>query len=298
MRRGTLLAGGAYVIWGVLPIYWKAMASVSPQEILVHRILWSLVVCLILLAALKNWQWLRDGLRHPAVFRVSMVTAVLLAVNWLTYIWATNNDHIVEASLGYFITPLVNVLLGIVILHERLRVGQLAAILVATLGVIYLIVNAGGLLWISFALALSFGIYGLLRKTSKLGSLEGLSIEMMILTLPAALFLLMLAGRGESAFATQSWVVTLLLASTGIVTAGPLLLFASGARLVPLTTLGVLQYLAPTLQFLIGVLIYGEPFTHTRLIGFGIIWAALAIYTAEGFLRRRRQRQLLPTPSP
>ena len=298
MRRGTLLAGGAYVIWGVLPIYWKAMASVSPQEILVHRILWSLVVCLILLAALKNWQWLRDGLRHPAVFRVSMVTAVLLAVNWLTYIWATNNDHIVEASLGYFITPLVNVLLGIVILHERLRVGQLAAILVATLGVIYLIVNAGGLLWISFALALSFGIYGLLRKTSKLGSLEGLCIEMMILTLPAALFLLMLAGRGESAFATQSWAVTLLLASTGIVTAGPLLLFASGARLVPLTTLGVLQYLAPTLQFLIGVLIYGEPFTHTRLIGFGIIWAALAIYTAEGFLRRRRQRQLLPTPSP
>ena len=298
MRRGTLLAGGAYVIWGVLPIYWKAMASVSPQEILVHRILWSLVVCLILLAALKNWQWLRDGLRHPAVFRVSMVTAVLLAVNWLTYIWATNNDHIVEASLGYFITPLVNVLLGIVILHERLRVGQLAAILVATLGVIYLIVNAGGLLWISFALALSFGIYGLMRKTSKLGSLEGLSIEMMILTLPAALFLLMLAGRGESAFATQSWAVTLLLASTGIVTAGPLLLFASGARLVPLTTLGVLQYLAPTLQFLIGVLIYGEPFTHTRLIGFGIIWAALAIYTAEGFLRRRRQRQLLPTPSP
>ena len=297
MRRGTLLAGGAYVIWGVLPIYWKAMASVSPQEILVHRILWSLVVCLILLAALKNWQWLRDGLRHPAVFRVSMVTAVLLAVNWLTYIWATNNDHIVEASLGYFITPLVNVLLGIVILHERLRVGQLAAILVATLGVIYLIVNAGGLLWISFALALSFGIYGLLRKTSKLGSLEGLSIEMMILTLPAAAFLLFLAGQGQSAFATQSWSVTLLLALTGVVTAGPLLLFAAGARLVPLTTLGVLQYLAPTLQFLIGVLIYGEAFSHTRLIGFGIIWIALAIYTAEGFAMRRRQRQLLATVS-
>lgn len=293
MRRGTLLAGGAYVIWGVLPIYWKALSSVSPQEILVHRILWSVVVCLALLALRKNWRWLRDGLRHPAVFRVSVITAVLLAANWLTYIWATNNEHIVEASLGYFITPLVNVLLGIVILRERLRVGQLAAILVATLGVIYLIVNAGGLLWISFTLALSFGIYGLLRKTSKLGSLEGLSIEMMILTLPAAVFLLMLAGRGESAFATQSWKVTLLLASTGIVTAGPLLLFASGARLVPLTTLGVLQYLAPTLQFLIGVLIYGEAFTHVRLIGFGIIWVALAIYTAEGFLRRRRQRQLL-----
>ena len=297
MRRGALMAGGAYVIWGLLPIYWKALATVSPGEILVHRILWSVVVCLALLALRRNWRWLRDGLRHPAAFRVSLVTALLLAVNWLVYIWAANSGHLVEASLGYFITPLINVLLGTVILHERLRSGQLAAILVATLGVIYLIVNAGGLLWISFTLALTFGIYGLLRKTSKLGSLEGLSIEMMILTLPAAAFLLFLAGQGQSAFATQSLSVTLLLALTGVVTAGPLLLFAAGARLVPLTTLGVLQYLAPTLQFLIGVLIYGEAFSHTRLIGFGIIWIALAIYTAEGFAMRRRQRQLLATVS-
>lgn len=293
MRRGTLLAGSAYVLWGLLPIYWKALSSVAPAEILVHRILWSVVICLVLLALRKNWGWLRDGLRHPAAFRVSVVTAVLLAVNWLVYIWATNNGHIVESSLGYFINPLVNVLLGTVILHERLRLGQLAAILVATLGVIYLILNAGGLLWISFTLALSFGVYGLLRKTSKLGSLEGLSIEMMILSLPALAFFLLLASRGESGFATQSWTVTLLLVMTGVVTAGPLLLFASGARLVPLTTLGVLQYLAPTLQFLIGVLIYGEAFTQTRLIGFSIIWLALAIYTAEGFIRRRRRRQLL-----
>ncbi len=292
------MAGSAYVIWGLLPIYWKALSSVSPQEILVHRILWSMLVCLALLALRKNWRWLRDGLRHPAAFRVSVITAVLLAINWLIYIWATNNAHIVEASLGYFITPLVSVLLGVVILHERLRIGQLAAILVAALGVIYLIVNADGLLWISFSLALSFGIYGLLRKTSHLGSLEGLSIEMIILTLPAAIFLLLLAGRGESAFATQSWTVTILLALTGVLTAGPLLLFASGARLVPLTALGVLQYLTPTLQFLIGVLIYGEPFTRTRLVGFSIIWGALAIYTAEIFLTRRRQRQLLPIPGP
>ena len=293
MRRGTLLAGSAYVIWGLLPLYWKALSSVSPQEILVHRILWSLMVCLLLLAVLKNWQWLRDGIRHPAVFRISVFTALLLAVNWLTYIWATNNGHIVEASLGYFITPLVNVLLGLVILRERLRLGQLAAIAIAALGVVYLIANAGGLLWISFTLALSFGVYGLLRKTSKLGSLEGLSIEMMLLSLPAAVFLLLMVGQGQSAFATQSWTVTMLLALTGVVTAGPLLLFASGARLVPLTTLGVLQYLAPTLQFLIGVVIYREPFTQTRLIGFGIIWVALAIYSVEGFVRRRRQRQLI-----
>ena len=291
------MAGSAYVIWGLLPIYWRALATVTPGEILVHRILWSLVVCLLLLALRKNWGWLRDGLRNPAGFRVSVITAVLLAINWLVYIWAANSGHLVEASLGYFITPLISVLLGVVILRERLRIGQLAAILVAALGVIYLIINAGGLLWISFSLALSFGIYGLLRKTSKLGSLEGLSIEMIILTLPAAVFLLLLAGRGESAFVTQSWTVTLLLALTGVLTAGPLLLFAAGARLVPLTALGILQYVTPTLQFLIGVLIYGEAFTRTRLVGFSIIWGALAIYTAEIFLTRRRQRQLLAAAS-
>ncbi len=294
MRRGMLLAGSAYVAWGVLPIYWKALASVSPQEILIHRILWSLVVCLMLLAARRNWQWLRDGLREPAVFRVLVVTAALLAVNWLVYIWANNNGHIVEASLGYFITPLINVLLGVVILHERLRPGQLAAILVATVGVIYLIVNASGLLWISFSLALSFGIYGLLRKTARLGSLEGLSVEMAVLSLPAAALWLVLAGQGAASFGTQGWSTTLLLAFTGVVTAGPLLLFTAGARLVPLTMLGVLQYLAPTLQFLIGVLLYGEPFGRARLIGFTIIWIALIIYTAEGF-RQRRRRQTLAT---
>lgn len=289
MRRGVLLAGSAYVSWGILPIYWKALDSVSPQEILIHRILWSLVVCGLLLAARREWQWLRDGLRRPRVFRVLIVTAALLAINWLIYLWANNNDHIIEASLGYFITPLVNVLLGVVILRERLRSGQVAAILVAAAGVAFLIFNAAGLLWISFSLALSFGAYGLLRKTAHLGSLEGLSVEMAILALPAAAYWLMLAREGAASFGVQGPEITLLLAFTGVVTAVPLLLFTAGARQVPLTTLGVLQYLAPTLQFLIGVFIYGETFTRESLIGFSIIWLALAIYTAEGILRRRRQ---------
>ena len=224
------------------------------MEILVHRIVWSLLVCLVLVAAARDWQWLRDGLRHPAVFGRFVVTALLLAVNWLVYIWANNNGHIIEASLGYFITPLVNVLLGLLILHERLRPGQFLAVAVAAVGVSYLIVNSGGLIWISFSLALSFGFYGLLRKTAKWGSLQGLTAEMGILFVPAMVVWAVMAVNGSSAFASQGPSTTVLLAFSGVVTAVPLLLFASGARQVPLTTLGILQYIAPTMQFAIGIL--------------------------------------------
>lgn len=289
MKKGTLVAASAYVIWGILPLYWHALSGVSAMEILVHRIVWSLLVCLVLVAAARDWQWLRDGLRHPAVFGRFVVTALLLAVNWLVYIWANNNGHIIEASLGYFITPLVNVLLGLLILHERLRPGQLLAVAVAAVGVSYLIVNAGGLIWISFSLALSFGFYGLLRKTAKWGSLQGLTAEMGILFVPALVVWGVMAVNGSSAFASQGPSTTVLLAFSGVVTAVPLLLFASGARQVPLTTLGILQYIAPTMQFAIGILIYREPFDQTRLLGFGIVWLALGVYTVEGYLSRRRR---------
>ncbi len=293
MRKGIWVAASAYVIWGVLPLYWHALSGVSPVEILVHRIVWSLVVCLALVAAAGNWQWLRDSLRHPAVFRRFVVTAFLLAVNWLVYIWANNNGHMVEASLGYFITPLVNVLLGLLILHERLRLGQLVAVAIAGLGVSYLILNAGGLIWISFSLALSFSFYGLLRKTARWGSLQGLTAEMGLLFVPALITWAVLATHGGSAFASQGLRTTVLLAFSGVITAVPLLLFASGARQVPLTTLGILQYIAPTLQFAIGVFVYHEPFDQTRLIGFGIVWLALGVYTAEGYLSRRRRQAAL-----
>jgi chloramphenicol-sensitive protein RarD len=288
MKRGPLLAAGAYLLWGVLPIYWRALAGVPALEILLHRIVWSLAVVLILLVARKEWRWLADGLRRPAVFRVFLVTAALLAVNWLVYLWANNNGHIVETSLGYFITPLVSVVLGLLVLHERMRPGQWLSVGIAALGVLFLVLTAGGWLWISLALALSFGFYGLLRKTARLGSLEGLTVEMAILFLPALGYLLLLSARGEAAFGAAGASTTTLLALSGIVTAVPLLLFASGARLVPLTTLGLLQYIAPTMQFCIGVFVYHEPFDTARLLGFSIVWFALAVYSLEGYRHRRR----------
>jgi chloramphenicol-sensitive protein RarD len=293
MRKGTLVAASAYVIWGILPLYWHALSSVSPVEILVNRIVWSCLVCLVLVVAARDWQWLRDGLRHPVVFRRFVVTALLLAVNWLVYIWANNNGHIVETSLGYFITPLVSVVLGLAILHERLRPGQFLAVAIATIGVSYLVVNEGGLIWISFSLALSFGFYGLLRKTAAWGSLQGLTTEMGLLVIPALVTWALLASRGQSAFASQGRETTVLLMFSGVITAVPLLLFASGARQVPLTTLGILQYIAPTMQFAIGVFVYHEPFDATRLIGFGIVWLALGVYTVEGHLSRKRRKAAL-----
>ena len=292
MKRGPLLAAGAYLLWGMLPIYWHALAGVPALEILLHRIVWSLVVVLVLLALRKEWRWLADGLRHPAVFRVFLITAALLAVNWLVYLWANNNGHIVETSLGYFITPLVSVVLGLLVLHERMRPGQWLSVAIAALGVLVLVLTAGGTLWISLLLALSFGFYGLLRKTARLGSLEGLTVEMAILFLPALAYLLYLSSSAQAAFGAGDASITTLLAFSGVVTAVPLLLFASGARLVPLTTLGLLQYIAPTMQFCIGVFIYHEPFDQARLLGFSIVWFALAVYSAEGFRHRRRAMAL------
>ncbi len=286
--RGALIAGSAYVLWGFFPIYWKFLQQVSPLEILIHRILWSFVVVALLLGVQGQWQWLRQGQAQPAMLRVFALTGVLLAINWLVYIWANNNGHIVEASLGYFITPLVNVVLGMVFLHERLRPVQWVAVSTATAGVLYLLLNSGGLLWISLTLALSFGFYGLLRKTAKLGSLPGLTVEMAVLLLPALAYALFLQFSGRAAFGHESITVTLLLAFSGVVTAVPLLLFAAGARRVTLTSLGVLQYIAPTMQFLIGVLLYGERFTTHRVIGFSIIWLALVIYAWDSYQLARR----------
>lgn len=296
MKKGPLLAAFSYFLWGILPIYWHALKFVPAVEILLHRILWSLLVVAVLLLLRRRWEWLRKGLRHPARLRVFALTAVLLTINWLVYIWANNNGHIVEASLGYFINPLINVILGMAVLHERMRRGQLAAVLIAAGGVTFLLVVAGGWLWISFALALSFGFYGLLRKTAPLGSLEGLSVEMAILALPALAGMGMLASRGQLVFAHQSATTNGLLAFSGVVTAIPLLLFASGARQVPLSTLGLLQYIAPTLQFSIGVLLYHEPFDHLRLIGFAFVWLALLIYWLEGYRHTRRRQTLVPAP--
>lgn len=288
-KSGTLAAAGAYILWGLLPIYWRVLHGIPALEILGHRVVWSLVVVTILLAARRDWRWLADVRRHPSILRLSLLTALLLSANWLVYIWANNNGHIVEASLGYFITPLVNVLLGLLVLRERLRPGQWLAIAIAAVGVTYLTLNAGGLLWISLALALTFGFYGLLRKTARLGSLDGLAVEMSILFLPALVHLAFQEFAGAGALGHSHTLIDAFLVGAGLVTAIPLLFFAFGAKRVPLSALGILQYIAPTLQFLIGVFVYGEAFTHARLIGFSIIWLALAVYSAEGFSQIRRR---------
>jgi chloramphenicol-sensitive protein RarD len=286
MRTGILSAASAFLCWGLFPLYFHAIGEVPPLQILAHRMLWSLLFLVIVLAVRKQWAWLAV-VRQPRVFGSFVASAVLLSVNWLIYIWAVNNNHVIEASLGYFINPLVNISLGYLLLKERLRPAQWMAIAVAALGVAWLTWQAGTVPWIALALAFSFGGYGLLRKTAALGALEGLSFETMVLFPVAAAYVIWLTVHGQNAFInTDSTSTRLLLMAAGPITAIPLLLFASGARQIPLSALGLLQYLSPTLQFLLGVWLFHEPFTPDRLVGFALIWAALALFAAEGLLRR------------
>jgi chloramphenicol-sensitive protein RarD len=291
MNKGVGYALAAYTFWGFLPIYWKVLHHVSAPEILMHRIVWSFIFLLLVLSYKGYWSWLA-ALREWRVLLTFITSSLLLTLNWGLYIWAVNAGFIVETSLGYFINPLVNVLLGMVFLRERLRPGQWVAVAFAVAGVGYLTISYGALPWISLTLAFSFGIYGLLRKTAKLDALAGLSLETALIVLPAAGYLIWLEVNKTAVFLHTDPISNVLLVLTGVVTAVPLLWFALAARQVPLTTMGVLQYVAPTLQFLIGVFLYGEAFTHDRLIGFSFIWMALAIYSAEIVINGRRQRRL------
>lgn len=298
MNKGVIYAAAAYVLWGVFPLYWKALSGVPAQQILAHRIVWSLVFVGGMLTLRHNWAWLRPALRQRRIVLTFIASGVLLSINWYTYIWGVNAGFIVETSLGYFINPLVNVLLGYAILHERMRPAQWAAIAVAAAGVIYLTVSYGAVPWIALTLAFSFGTYGLLRKTASLNSAEGLFLETAVLFLPAFGFLLLMERQGTAAFAHSGWTNTLLLIGAGAATSIPLLLFAAGARRITLTTLGLLQYIAPTLQLLIGVLLYNEEFGPARLVGFGLIWTALLLYTVEGISHYRRTHRPAPLAEP
>lgn len=293
IKKGTLAAFSAYLLWGLFPIYWRMLQSVPPIEILAHRISWSLLVLGVLLSLRQQWSTLREALKKPKIWLTYIASGTLLAVNWLVYIWAVNSGYVVDTSLGYFINPLVNVMLGVLILGERLRRGQFWAVVIATLGVLYLALSFGVKLWIALTLAFSFGFYALLRKTAPLNSLQGLSLEMAWLILPAFAYLIYLESTSAGFFGGENLSITLLFTTTGIATAIPLLLFGYGAQRVTLITLGILQYIAPSLQFLIGVFLYGEAFTTTRMIGFGMIWTALAIYTADGVMSAREQRLAL-----
>ncbi|WP_374346926.1 EamA family transporter RarD [Chitinimonas sp.] len=292
MQTGTIYAAMAYFMWGLLPLYLHLLKPVAPLEILLHRVCWSLVFLLLLLLGRRQWQWLGDALRNPRVLGRFAASALVLSINWFLYIWAVNNQHVVDASLGYFINPLVNVMFGYLLLKERLRTGQWTAIGIAALGVLWLSVLAGQLPWIGLILAATFGTYGLLRKTASLGALEGLSLETLLLTPFAAGYLIWLTMQGQSGFANGSDHMRALLVAAGPITAIPLLLFAAGARRIPMSLLGLLQYIGPTLQMALGVFLWGEPFSQGKLIGFALIWSALAFYTLEGFWVRRKQAAL------
>jgi chloramphenicol-sensitive protein RarD len=289
---GLVQAALAYVIWGLFPIYFHALSRVDAFQIVLHRSLWCFVFVWGLLVALRRLQWVPGVVRQPRLVALFALGALLLSCNWLLYVWAVNHGHVIEASLGYFVTPLVNVLLGTCVLGERPRRLQWVAVALAACGVLWLTLTLGRPPWIALGLAGSFGSYGLLRKMAPLGALEGLALETAVLAPLALLALAWLAPHGGPAGlfdgmdgATIAWLLC-----AGPITAIPLLLFAGGARRITLATLGTLQYLSPTIQFLLGVVWYGEPLQPTRLVGFVLIWAALAIYSADGFLWMRRLR--------
>ena len=290
MNPGLAYAALAFVAWGLYPLYFKTIASVPPLEVVLQRSVWSLVFVLALLAVLRRWSWLRELAAQPKRLALFAVSALLLSTNWLVYVWAVQAGHIVEASLGYFINPLVNVLLGVLVLRERLRRVQWGAVALAAAGVLWLTLQTGRLPWIALALAGSFGLYGLMRKTATLGAIEGLALETLLLApvvVPALLWWTF-ARQGVLAQGDAALVGWVLL--SGPLTAVPLLLFAAGARRLKLATLGLVQYLAPTIQLLLGVWVYHEPFDVRRLVGFALIWAGLALVSADALgLWRWRQ---------
>ena len=290
--RGVLYTIGAFFIWGLFPLYWKPLHQVPALQIMCHRVVWSALFVAMILLWQRNWAWLGQALREPRRVAIFALSSLLLSGNWLIYIWAVNAGHVVEASLGYFINPLVNVLLGRVFLSERLTRPQTIAVALAALGVSWITFHAGALPWIALSLAGTFGLYGLLRKKAPLPSLEGLALETFLLTPLALGLLLWFQWQGNGAFGQLGFDKDALLMGAGVVTAVPLLLFASGARRLKLATVGLIQYLAPSIVLALGVWLYGEPFDQAHAVGFTLIWLALALYSGHGLLSYWKERQL------
>jgi chloramphenicol-sensitive protein RarD len=286
-RKGYLLGLGAYVLWGFFPLYFKLLRPAGPIEILAHRVVWSSLVVAVLVSLARSWRRIGALLRRPRTFAAIAVAAALIAVNWGTYIYGVNTDRVVETSLGYFITPLISVAFGLLVFGERLRPTQWVALGVGTVAVAVLTVDYGRLPWIALVLAGSFASYGLVKKRLGLPPTDGLLVESTTLAVPALGYLAWLTLAGRSTFTSISAGHTLLLISTGVATAGPLLMFAASANRITMTGLGILQYVAPVLQFLVGVGIEHEPMPAARLLGFALVWLALVIFTWDSLRRRR-----------
>ena len=284
MRAGLLLGVGAYGLWGLFPLFFKQLQHIGSLQVVLHRMVWSMLFVVALLLVLRRWQWLAGLRQRPKVVGVFATSALLLACNWMTYIWAVNNGHVLQASLGYFILPLVNVALGFAVLHERPRPQQWLAVGMAATAVMWLTWLGGSLPWIALGLAVSFALYGLIRKLAPMGALEGMALETFLLA-PVALLALSVDLTTHSNLDNHTWA---LLALSGPVTAIPLLLFSTAARRLPLSTMGMLQYLTPSILLGLGTLLYGEPLSWHKLAGFGLIWLALVVYAHDGWIAANR----------
>ncbi|MFF9400873.1 EamA family transporter RarD [Streptomyces sp. NPDC014744] len=289
-RAGLLSGVGAYGLWGIVPLFWPLLKPAGAIEILAHRMVWSLGVVGIALLVLRRWSWIGALVRRPRKLGLITVAAAVITVNWGLYIWAVNNGHVVEASLGYFINPLVTIAMGVLLLGERLRPAQWVAVGTGVAAVLVLAIGYGRPPWISLTLAFSFATYGLVKKKVAMGGLESLAAETAVLFLPALGYLLWLGARGESTFGSEGPGHAALLAATGVVTATPLVLFGAAAIRVPLSTLGLLQYLAPVFQFVLGILYFHEEMPPERWAGFALVWLALTLLTWDALRTARRTR--------
>lgn len=290
-RTGLLAAIGAFTIWGLLPLYLRPLQHVPAMEIVAHRIVWACLLVFAWLAVRGQVGEVRAALADPAARKRLVASALLITINWLLYVWAVTHGHVVDASLGYFINPLLNVVLGVFVLGETLNRAQKLAVAIAAAGVLYLAIVAGRPPWIALVLAASFGLYGLIRKTVQAGAVTGLATETLVLAPFAFAWLVWAQLHGGGAFG-DSLPIDALLVGSGLVTALPLALFAFGARRIRLSTVGLVQYIGPTLQFLLGVFLFNEAFTQQRGIGFALIWTALAIYAGDSLWRNRKARAL------
>ncbi len=294
-RRGLWIAAASFVLWGLMPLYWHLLKTVPSLQIVVHRIVWSALMVGAWLWWKQGAQWFRNTLAQPRAAWMLALSGTLIATNWGLYVWAVNAGHVVETSLGYFINPLLNVVIGVAFLRERLTRLQWLAVALALIGVAWLTWQYGRPPWIAIALALTFGLYGLVRKLVAVDAVAGLGVESLYLFLPGLIVLLWGETHGMGGFVPHGdvkawgWTMDALLVLAGVVTALPLIGFAYAVRRIPLSVVGLMQYIAPTLQFLIGVLILREPFDSTRLVGFVFIWIGLAAFASDGLLRARRQ---------
>lgn len=297
-RKGVILACMAFFMWGLAPIYFKLLQHISAFEILMHRVVWSVLFIVIIVAVMNQWHKVQHVLKHPKLIAMLVITATLLGFNWGLFIWAVNNDHMLDASLGYYINPLLNVLLGMLFLSEKLRKWQALAVALALFGVVIQVISFGSFPVVALSLAGSFAVYGLLRKKLPIESLPGLLLEALILLPVALVYWWLMAPSNSSDFVANDWHTNVLLISAGVITTLPLLCFTGAAKRLQYTTLGFFQYIGPSLMFVLAVVFYGEVFSAERIVTFACIWSALAIFSWDSYRQsQKRKRENIPAPT-